>query len=140
MSPQTDALALTPPVLLAPMAGITDLPFRRIVSRFGAGLVVSEMIASQDVMNNRPLALSLIHICITTRGEVDFSSGAQGGGSAPPVDCQPLGPTPELLDPPKGETGHDHRRHERRPPGRGRVAGNPGHAQKEIHVHRRRVT
>ena len=56
MSPQTDALALTPPVLLAPMAGITDLPFRRIVARFGAGLVVSEMIASQDVMNNRPLA------------------------------------------------------------------------------------
>ena len=56
MSPQTDALALTPPVLLAPMAGITDLPFRRIVARFGAGLVVSEMIASQDVMNDRPLA------------------------------------------------------------------------------------
>ncbi|GAB1480399.1 tRNA dihydrouridine synthase DusB [Paracoccaceae bacterium] len=56
MSPQTNALALMPPVLLAPMAGITDLPFRRIVARFGAGLVVSEMIASQDVMNNRPLA------------------------------------------------------------------------------------
>ncbi|NTT87458.1 tRNA dihydrouridine synthase DusB [Tabrizicola fusiformis] len=56
MSPEINALALTPPVLLAPMAGITDLPFRRIVARFGAGLVVSEMIASQDVMNDRPLA------------------------------------------------------------------------------------
>lgn len=33
--------------LLAPMAGITDLPFRKVVARFGAGLVVSEMIASE---------------------------------------------------------------------------------------------
>ena len=34
-------------VFLAPMSGITDLPFREIASRFGAGLVVSEMVASQ---------------------------------------------------------------------------------------------
>jgi tRNA-dihydrouridine synthase B len=34
------------PVILAPMSGITDLPFRRLVRRLGAGLVVSEMIAS----------------------------------------------------------------------------------------------
>jgi tRNA-dihydrouridine synthase B len=38
------------PVLLAPMAGITDLPFRRLVARFGAGLVVSEMVASREVV------------------------------------------------------------------------------------------
>jgi len=36
-------------VLLAPMAGITDLPFRRMAERFGAGLVVSEMIASEHL-------------------------------------------------------------------------------------------
>jgi tRNA-dihydrouridine synthase B len=35
------------PVILAPMTGVTDLPFRKIVKRFGAGLTVSEMIASQ---------------------------------------------------------------------------------------------
>jgi tRNA-dihydrouridine synthase B len=35
--------------LLAPMAGITDLPFRRVASRFGAALVVSEMIASEQL-------------------------------------------------------------------------------------------
>jgi tRNA-dihydrouridine synthase B len=35
--------------LLAPMAGITDLPFRRLAARFGAGLVVSEMIASEHL-------------------------------------------------------------------------------------------
>ncbi len=40
-------------VMLAPMAGITDLPFRNLVQRFGAGLVVSEMIASQDMVNAR---------------------------------------------------------------------------------------
>jgi tRNA-dihydrouridine synthase B len=45
---------LTSPVLLAPMAGITDLPFRRLVSGFGAGLVVSEMVASEDVVRARP--------------------------------------------------------------------------------------
>ncbi len=41
------------PVLLAPMAGITDLPFRRMVARFGAGLVVSEMVASSEVVTQR---------------------------------------------------------------------------------------
>lgn len=47
-------LTLDPPVILAPLAGITDLPFRRLVARFGAGLVVSEMVASQDIVNARP--------------------------------------------------------------------------------------
>ena len=46
-----DHQALTPPVFLAPLAGITDLPFRNLVLRFGAGLVVSEMIASQDMIH-----------------------------------------------------------------------------------------
>ncbi|EPX76054.1 tRNA dihydrouridine synthase DusB [Salipiger mucosus] len=45
---------ITPPVLLAPLAGITDLPFRNLVSRFGAGLVVSEMIASGEFLTARP--------------------------------------------------------------------------------------
>lgn len=47
---------LTPPVFLAPLAGITDLPFRSLVSRFGAGLVVSEMVASQELVQARPSA------------------------------------------------------------------------------------
>ncbi len=44
---------LTPPVFLAPMAGITDVPFRAVATRFGAGLVVSEMVASGDVVRGR---------------------------------------------------------------------------------------
>ena len=37
-------------VILAPMSGVTDLPFRRMVRRLGGGLVVSEMIASRELM------------------------------------------------------------------------------------------
>ena len=44
------------PVFLAPLAGITDLPFRNLVSRFGADRVVSEMVASQEMVQARPLA------------------------------------------------------------------------------------
>jgi tRNA-dihydrouridine synthase B len=49
-----DPLILNPPVMLAPLAGITDLPFRNLVSSFGAGMVVSEMVASHDMLNARP--------------------------------------------------------------------------------------
>jgi tRNA-dihydrouridine synthase B len=38
------------PVILAPMTGVTDLPFRRMVKRYGAGLTVSEMIASEAMI------------------------------------------------------------------------------------------
>jgi len=38
------------PVILAPMTAVTDLPFRRAVKRYGAGLTVSEMIASQAMV------------------------------------------------------------------------------------------
>ncbi|MFV2002924.1 MAG: tRNA dihydrouridine synthase DusB, partial [Paracoccaceae bacterium] len=47
-------LGLSAPVLLAPLAGITDLPFRTLVARFGAGLVVSEMIASREMVQAKP--------------------------------------------------------------------------------------
>lgn len=40
-------------VILAPMSGVTDLPFRRLAHRLGAGLVVSEMIASEALARNR---------------------------------------------------------------------------------------
>ena len=43
-----------PPIFLAPMAGITDLPFRRVVSRFKTGHFVTEMIASQEILSGRP--------------------------------------------------------------------------------------
>ena len=45
---------INPPIFLAPMAGITDLPFRRVVSHFKTGHFVSEMIASQELLSGRP--------------------------------------------------------------------------------------
>jgi tRNA-dihydrouridine synthase B len=62
------SILLIPPVLLAPMAGITDLPFRRLVARFGVGLVVSEMVASQEVVQAKPLARA--------RAELGFGESA----------------------------------------------------------------
>ena len=44
---------VTNPVFLAPMSGITDAPFRRLAARLGAGLVVSEMTASEAVVKGR---------------------------------------------------------------------------------------
>src|SRR3954470_17791616 len=44
-------------VFLAPMSGITDAPFRRLAERLRAGLVVSEMTASDDLVNGRPMSL-----------------------------------------------------------------------------------
>ncbi|HTG64040.1 MAG TPA: tRNA dihydrouridine synthase DusB [Sphingomicrobium sp.] len=43
-------MTIDAPVILAPMTGVTDLPFRKIVKRYGAGLTVSEMIASQAMI------------------------------------------------------------------------------------------
>ena len=43
-------------VLLAPMSGVTDAPFRRLAAELGAGLVVSEMTASDDLVNGRPMS------------------------------------------------------------------------------------
>src|SRR5206468_3539505 len=44
-------------VLLAPMSGITDAPFRKLAAALGAGLVVSEMAAGDDLVNGRPMSL-----------------------------------------------------------------------------------
>jgi tRNA-dihydrouridine synthase B len=44
-------------VLLAPMSGITDAPFRRLAARLGAGLVVSEMTASDELVHGRPMSV-----------------------------------------------------------------------------------
>ena len=50
MQNTSQTLLQIPPVALAPLAGITDLPFRNLVSSFGASFVVSEMVASQEMV------------------------------------------------------------------------------------------
>jgi tRNA-dihydrouridine synthase B len=44
-------------VFLAPMSGVSDRPFRQIAAGFGAGLVISEMIASEQLAGGRPESL-----------------------------------------------------------------------------------
>jgi len=44
-------LPFTIPVFLAPMSGVSDLPFRRVVKKYGAGMVYSEMIASRMMVD-----------------------------------------------------------------------------------------
>lgn len=50
-------LRLAGNALLAPMSGVTDAPFRRLVHRFGATLVVSEMVASEELVKAMPDAV-----------------------------------------------------------------------------------
>ena len=53
------ALEVWPPVVLAPMAGVTNYPFRRICRRYGAGLYVSEMITARPLVDGRQKTLKL---------------------------------------------------------------------------------
>jgi tRNA-dihydrouridine synthase len=53
------SLRIWPPVVLAPMAGVTNYPFRAICRRFGAGLYVSEMIAARPLDEGRDKTLKL---------------------------------------------------------------------------------
>lgn len=50
-------IAVANRVLLAPMSGITDAPFRRLAATLGAGLVVSEMTASDELVHGRPMSV-----------------------------------------------------------------------------------
>src|SRR5712671_6648330 len=53
MNTEAANLLLPNRVVLAPMSGVTDAPFRRLVAELGAGLVVSEMTASADLVKGR---------------------------------------------------------------------------------------
>ncbi|WP_350334003.1 tRNA dihydrouridine synthase DusB [Coralliovum pocilloporae] len=51
---QIGSITLRNSVALAPMSGVTDLPFRRLAMRYGAGMVVSEMVASHELAIGHP--------------------------------------------------------------------------------------
>ncbi len=57
--PRIGALALSSPAVLAPMAGFTDVAFRRICRRFGAGLVYTELVSVEGLVRG---ALSTRHL------------------------------------------------------------------------------
>ena len=60
MSIQIGTISLEGPVILAPMSGVTDLPFRRLVKQSGCGLVVSEMVASQAMIRENRQTLRMV--------------------------------------------------------------------------------
>jgi tRNA-dihydrouridine synthase B len=57
---QVGPITIEDPVILAPMSGVTDLPFRRLVKRAGAGLVVSEMVASEAMIRATRQSLKMV--------------------------------------------------------------------------------
>lgn len=74
-------ILLPNPVILAPMAGITDLPYRRIMKEFGAALVYSEMISANGAIRNGKKTLEL----------------AQSSATEKPLAIQIFGDSPEVI-------------------------------------------
>src|SRR5215468_10285121 len=64
MSISIASVTLDDPIILAPMSGVSDLPFRRLVKRLGAGLVVSEMIASEAMIRQTRQSMTMAKSCV----------------------------------------------------------------------------
>lgn len=78
---QIGPYSLPNPVVLAPMAGVTDLPFRQLCRQLGAGMVVGEMVASNpSTRNSRKTQLRLNH-----------------DGEPEPIAVQIVGGDPEIM-------------------------------------------
>ncbi len=80
MAIQIGSITLAGPVILAPMSGVSDLPFRRLVKKSGCGLVVSEMIASQAMIRENRQTLRMVQ----TEPE-EFPMSVQLAGCEPEV-------------------------------------------------------
>ena len=80
MSLRIGSVTLDSPVILAPMSGVSDLPFRRLVKRLGAGLVVSEMIASKAMVRASHKTLRM-----STGGADEHPMAVQLAGCEPDV-------------------------------------------------------
>ena len=73
-------ITLDNPVILAPMSGVSDMPFRRLAKRCGAGLVVSEMIASQAMIRANRQTMKMATSCAE-----EFPMSVQLAGCEPEV-------------------------------------------------------
>lgn len=77
---QIGSVTIESPVILAPMSGVTDMPFRRLVKKHGASLVVSEMIASQAMIRECSKTMQMIQ-----RSEEENPMSVQLAGCEPEV-------------------------------------------------------
>jgi len=75
------SLRLDNPVIPAPMAGVTDLPYRRILKAMGAGLVCGEMVSAQALVYGNARTLDLLRVCPEER----------------PISLQLFGSDPEVM-------------------------------------------
>ena len=75
-------ISLASPVLLAPMAGITDRPYREVVARFGAGLVVSEMVATAEMLAEKPSVRARAELAANASGTAVQIMGREPGPMA----------------------------------------------------------
>ncbi len=80
MTIEIGPIRIEEPVILAPMSGVSDMPFRRIVKQFGAGLLVSEMIASQAMIRHTRQSLKMVE-----RAPEEAVSAVQLAGCEPEV-------------------------------------------------------
>ena len=80
MSINVGPVTIEEPVILAPMSGVSDLPFRRLVKGMGAGLVVSEMIASQAMIRQNLKTMKMATNCAE-----EFPMAVQLAGCEPDV-------------------------------------------------------
>ncbi|MCK8816987.1 tRNA dihydrouridine synthase DusB [Natroniella sulfidigena] len=74
-------VSIDPPVFLAPMAGVTDLPYRKIVKQMGCGLVCTEMVSARGLVNDNRRTEEMLAISEVER----------------PVSLQVFGREPEVL-------------------------------------------
>lgn len=75
-----DRITLTDPVVLAPMTGVSDLAFRRLVKSYGVGMVVSEMIASRAMILQTKNTLRMAQ-----REAMEYPMAVQLAGCEPEV-------------------------------------------------------
>lgn len=74
------AVTIDTPVILAPMTGVSDLPFRKLVSSCGVGMVVSEMIASRAMILQTKNTLRMVQ-----RDKTEYPYAVQLAGCEPDV-------------------------------------------------------
>ena len=77
---------LTGNVVLAPMSGVTDLPYRRLAKKHGAALVVSEMIASRAMIYANKKTMKMASNCAE-----EFPMAVQLAGCEPGLMAEAAG-------------------------------------------------
>ena len=75
---QIGSISIDPPLVLAPMAGVTDLAFRRICRELGAGYTITEMVSAKALCYQDKKSLPLLRL-----GEDEHPAGVQLFGSDP---------------------------------------------------------